>query len=154
MHIFHGKMENFLLFDNNSKFGTLVQITQPVELSTEKTIIQCGKTVAMLSLKREQIISIPKIIEPLEVLDSPGTPSTTNEPDVEGKSETESTKKKRVKTRKAQRKEITIDGQSQDLLDENLIETKIINKSKKIFKIIKNETVSNSENIGKKKGKK
>jgi hypothetical protein len=143
------------LFDNNSKFGTLVQITHPIELSPEKSIIQCGKTVAMLSIKRETIMNLPKVIEPLEVLDSPGTPSTTNEQDVEGKSETESTKKKRVKTRKAERKEITIDEQSQDLLNENLVETKIMNGSKKIFKIIKNNgAASNPEKISKKKGKK
>lgn len=46
MHAFI-KYENnqFVLFDNNSKFGTLVGIRKPLILDNEKKAIQIGRTV-------------------------------------------------------------------------------------------------------------
>jgi hypothetical protein len=51
------KYENgkFLIFDNKSKFGTLVQVKEPIEITQEKMVIQCGKTVVAFSLKSEKI---------------------------------------------------------------------------------------------------
>jgi hypothetical protein len=51
------KYENgkFLIFDNKSKFGTLVQVKEPIEITQEKMVIQCGKTVVAFSLKSEII---------------------------------------------------------------------------------------------------
>jgi len=80
------KEGKFLLFDNNSKFGTLVQIDQPIEISSEKTILQCGKTVIILSIKKEEEAMVP-VTETIgeEGLNSPQTPSTCNEQDAESK---------------------------------------------------------------------
>lgn len=51
------KYENgkFLIFDNKSKFGTLVQVKEPIEVTNEKMVIQCGKTVVAFSLKTEKV---------------------------------------------------------------------------------------------------
>ena len=51
------KYENgkFLIFDNKSKFGTLVQVKEPIEITQEKMVIQCGKTVVAFSLKSERV---------------------------------------------------------------------------------------------------
>jgi len=108
----------------------------------------------MLSVKKEPIMDLPKITEPLEIVNSPGTPSTSNEQDTDGKSENEKTKRKRGRPRRSERKEIKIDIQPQDEI-EALIETKILNKSKKIFKIVKDDqTVATPEKANKRKGRK
>jgi len=51
------KYENgrFLIFDNKSKFGTLVQVNEPIEVTNDKMVIQCGKTVVAFSLKTEKV---------------------------------------------------------------------------------------------------
>jgi ABC-type uncharacterized transport system ATPase subunit len=76
----------FFLFDNESKFGTLIQLKQPYELPKEKTIIQCGKTVVLVSHKLEEVEKIP---EPtLEIVEEIGTPSTLNDAENDTNNET------------------------------------------------------------------
>lgn len=163
----------FLLFDKNSKFGTLVQLNQPIEVSGEKTIIQCGKTVVILSIKREPLApaALPKVVEVMEILDSPGTPSTMNDPDGEQRqnmNENERPKRKRGRPRKAERKEYNIQTEVEQglLLDETplekqTLESKLMTRSKKIFKIIKpenthlvNADVADVVEVGRRKGRK
>lgn len=149
----------FLLFDNNSKFGTLVQIDQPIELSSEKTILQCGKTVIMLSIKKEDCIVMPKTVPMVEeIAESPETPSTINEQDQESKLQTgvgarKDRKKKDKRDRDNERRAFGLndeESKQSDSLDElGLIESeagmesKIMLNSKKIFKIIRED--SNTE---------
>jgi len=114
----------FLIFDKNSKFGTLVQVNQPIEISEDKTIIQCGKTVVILSLKKEPVLNIPKPVgEPMEILASPETSSTTNEAEGESKTQEESEKltRKREKGKRVQprRYNIQIRSEKSDLYDDN-----------------------------------
>jgi len=139
----------FLIFDKNSKFGTLVQVNQPIEISEDKTIIQCGKTVVILSLKKEPVLNIPKPVgEPMEILASPETSSTTNEAEGESKTQEESEKltRKREKGKRVQprRYNIQIRSETSDLYDDNgLTEVpesgKLLLQSKKIFKIIRRD---------------
>lgn len=161
----------FLLFDKNSKFGTLVQLNQPIEVSGEKTIIQCGKTVVILSIKKEPLAAtLPEVVEVMEIiLDSPGTPSTMNDPDGEQRqnsNENERPKRKRGRPKKAERKGYNIPEVDPSLLLEEAplgqetLESKLMTGSKKIFKIIKPEStkvvVADDEvaGAGKRKGRK
>ena len=41
----------FLIFDNSSKFGTLIHINQPFEVTSEKIAIQVGRSVLTLTAK-------------------------------------------------------------------------------------------------------
>ena len=41
----------FFIFDNTSKFGTLIHVNKPFPITTEKIAIQVGKTVLTLILK-------------------------------------------------------------------------------------------------------
>lgn len=41
----------FLIFDNSSKFGTLIHINQPFEITSEKVAIQVGRSVLTLTAK-------------------------------------------------------------------------------------------------------
>jgi len=41
----------FFLFDNNSKFGTLVLVQKQLELKKDTVFLQCGKTVVTLAVK-------------------------------------------------------------------------------------------------------
>ena len=43
--------DQFVIYDNNSKFGTLVLMKEPFTITTEKIGIQIGRTVISLSLK-------------------------------------------------------------------------------------------------------
>ena len=43
--------DQFVIYDNNSKFGTLVLMKEPFDISNEKIGIQIGRTVISLSLK-------------------------------------------------------------------------------------------------------
>jgi len=163
----------FLLFDNNSKFGTLVQMDESLEISNEKTILQCGKTVIILSLKKEDFSLLPEnsgLVE--EVMDSPHTPSTSNEQDAESKvngSGNEKEKKIKRKSKKAERKPYTIDleeskgdddldrGETVDGRDDSTT-SKLVADSKKIFKIVKSDTLQEKEsseinNTRKRKGR-
>ena len=45
----------FSIFDNNSKFGTLILIQKPVQIKAEKLAIQVGRTVISLCKKNLQI---------------------------------------------------------------------------------------------------
>jgi len=102
----------FILFDNNSKFGTLVQIDEPIEITPEKTILQCGKTVIILCLKKEEnVLAKPgdeganNALE--EEVEAPQTPSTANEQDNNDKlssSESKKVKKLENKEKKARRR--------------------------------------------------
>lgn len=150
----HYKDGKFLLFDNNSKFGTLVQVENPVEISPEKTILQCGKTVIILSLKKEEITPPPvNNIITEEVLDSPQTPSTTNEQDSELKvssTGSEPTKKSERRVKKAARRTyLQVEESKEDngdfyevgtQDDRSEVTTHLVPDSKKIFKIMKKET--------------
>lgn len=144
----------FLLFDNNSKFGTLVQIEQPIELSSEKTILQCGKTVVMLSIKKEDCIVVPKNINIVEeIVDSPQTPSTTNEQDTESKllaSGTKKEKKKEKRVREDERRAFGVETIEENKEDNDLYElntvvetqtftNNLVSNSKKIFKVVREE---------------
>lgn len=145
------------MFDKDSKFGTLVEVTQPLEVSSEKTIIQCGKTVIIVSLKREPIIAQPKQVEIMETVDYPGTPSTVNDGETEQKQSTMESKNKQ-KSRGRPKKDrqlyrIEAEPLNEDGFDSMLVESKILSQSKKIFKIIKPE-VSMTEDNEKKKGRK
>ena len=68
----------FYLFDNNSKFGTLVLLKEPLEIKSETVFLQCGKTVVTLGLKQVKTKSFQIAQEVLEMQDSIGTPSTIN----------------------------------------------------------------------------
>jgi len=95
----------FVLFDNNSKFGTLVQIDEPIEITPEKTILQCGKTVIILCLKKEEnVLAKPEDAEANNALEeeveAPQTPSTANEQDSNDKlSSSESKKAKKLENK-------------------------------------------------------
>ena len=41
----------FRILDNNSKFGTLVKLPEPIEVKEDKVGIQCGRTLITVSLK-------------------------------------------------------------------------------------------------------
>jgi len=45
------EQDKFVIYDNNSKFGTLVLMKDPYVISSEKIGIQIGRTVISLSLK-------------------------------------------------------------------------------------------------------
>lgn len=144
----------FLLFDNNSKFGTLVQIDQPIELSSEKTILQCGKTVIMLSIKKEDCIVMPKTVPMVEELaESPETPSTINEQDQESKLQSNGAAKK---DRRKDKRNIDNERRAFGLNDEESkqsespdelgsletqtkMDSMIVLNSKKIFKVIRED---------------
>lgn len=53
----------FLIFDNSSKFGTLIHINQPFEITSEKIAIQVGRSVLTLTAKSGNNSSIigPKL---------------------------------------------------------------------------------------------
>jgi len=144
------KNGKFLLFDNNSKFGTLVEINQPIEVQPNKTIIQCGKTVIIFSLKREDLITMPKVLDVVDVLNSPGTPSTINETEEQKQvsNDIEGPMRKRARPTKIRREEsILITDPANvpyiEILDDinggeiEAVENKILTQSKKIFKIIR-----------------
>jgi len=136
----------FMLFDNYSKFGTLVEVNQPIEISPEKTMIQCGKTVIIFSLKKENMTAKPTVTEPMEILNSPGTPSTINEAEEKQTQDCEVSTRKRGRGRKLRRE----DSSTQmipdnvpyiEILDDSqIIESKLLKQSKKIFKITKPDT--------------
>jgi len=150
----HYKDGKFLLFDNNSKFGTLVQVENPVEISPEKTILQCGKTVVILSLKKEEIITPP--VNPIiteEVLDSPQTPSTTNEQDSEVKvssTGSEPNQKSERRVKKAPRRTyLQVEESKEDNGDDfevgtqddrSEVTTHLVPGTKKIYKFVRRET--------------
>jgi len=140
----------FLLFDNNSKFGTLVEINQPLEVQPDKTIIQCGKTVIIFSLKREDLIAMPKLVDVVDVLNSPGTPSTINETEEQKVSnDIEGPLRKRGRPKKVRRNELVDPSGAPyiEILDDVqggevqvVEEDRILTQSKKIFKIIREDT--------------
>ena len=58
----HIKFENgqFVLVDNNSKFGTLVLLKKPHNVTTEKIAIQVGRTVVTFALKKNHpVVPVP-----------------------------------------------------------------------------------------------
>jgi pSer/pThr/pTyr-binding forkhead associated (FHA) protein len=164
----HYKDGKFLLFDNNSKFGTLVQVENPVEISPEKTILQCGKTVIIISLKKEEIIAPavnPTIAE--EVLDSPQTPSTTNEQDSEVKissTGSEPNKKSERRVKKASRRTYLQVEESKEDNEEDFevgtqddrseVTTHLVPDSKKIFKLVKKDMKRGIKESGRKRKEK
>lgn len=104
----------FMLFDNKSKFGTLVEVKKPLEISPEKTIIQIGKTVIVFSLKREKVTleeSIQTSIDAYHFFDGLkygpkqshvelndyGFETTTDEPKLESKLLSQSKKISKIK---------------------------------------------------------
>ena len=103
-----------MLFDNKSKFGTLVEVKKPLEISPEKTIIQIGKTVIVFSLKREKVTleeSIQTSIDAYHFFDGLkygpkqshvelndyGFETTTDEPKLESKLLSQSKKISKIK---------------------------------------------------------
>lgn len=50
--------DRFVIYDNNSKFGTLVLMKEPFAITSEKIGIQIGRTVISLSLKSNE--GLPK----------------------------------------------------------------------------------------------
>ena len=44
----------FSLFDKNSKFGTLVQLKEPLEVQKDKIGIQCGRTLITFTMREER----------------------------------------------------------------------------------------------------
>ena len=129
-----------------------MQLNHPIEVSADKTIIQCGKTVIILSLQREKPVvtttTAPKIVEPMEILESPGTPSTTNEYDVDAKqllNDSEKPKRKRGRSRRVEAPEFNtqVEESNNDsicdavLEEAQVLDSKLLTQSKKIFKIIR-----------------
>lgn len=58
------KFENnkFILTDNNSKFGTLLLLKEPLAFNEEKIAVQIGRTVLTLALKYIQVEqNLPKL---------------------------------------------------------------------------------------------
>ncbi|CAD8101626.1 unnamed protein product [Paramecium primaurelia] len=47
---------NFMILDNNSKFGTLVRLFQPYKIEQEKVALQVGRTVLTFIVKQQQSI--------------------------------------------------------------------------------------------------
>ena len=43
-----------MIFDNNSKFGTLIKIQDEIPITEAKTAVQIGRTVIICSLKSEK----------------------------------------------------------------------------------------------------
>lgn len=149
----------------------MVQIDQPIEISSEKTILQCGKTVIILSIKKEEDVTMTTNVRiGEEGLNSPQTPSTSNEQDADSKFTTsgiEKVKKGEKKARKNERKIRVRVEESKE--DEDLSEiitmnektesvTNLLKDSKKIFKVRKpDETVEKitlNEKRGRRKDKK
>lgn len=50
----------FHLIDNNSKFGTLVKLTDSCEIKSEKIALQVGRTVLTFVMKNRNDIKITK----------------------------------------------------------------------------------------------
>jgi len=146
----HYKDGKFLLFDNNSKFGTLVQVENPVEISPEKTILQCGKTVIILSVKKEEITPPPvNNIITEEVMDSPQTPSTTNEQESELKVSSIGSEPTRRVKKASRRTYLQVEEAKEDNEefyeigtqdDRSEVTTHLVPDSKKIFKIVRRQT--------------
>lgn len=57
----------FRLFDKNSKFGTLVEVRDPIELSMHKTVLQCGRTVVILQIIIKEVKSNLMQLESIEM---------------------------------------------------------------------------------------
>ena len=58
------KFENnqFLIFDNDSKFGTLIKLEKPYEVQTDKAAVQIGRTVFTFVLKNSKTSSKNNVI--------------------------------------------------------------------------------------------
>jgi pSer/pThr/pTyr-binding forkhead associated (FHA) protein len=54
------KNGKFLLYDNASKFGTLVRIPQKLSLSEDRCAIQVGRTVLVCSVKPLSLLKAKK----------------------------------------------------------------------------------------------
>ena len=161
------KYENgdFYLFDNNSKFGTLVLLNESLEIKKEMVFLQCGKTVVTLRLKEEKAKSLQIAQDVLETQDSIGTPSTiNNDNDVESSNsiaklenindakqqlEEVTIKKRKGRPRKNVKSIAIIDLNRDDIsilnIDEenkdNIKVNEIIKKSKKISKLPKKKSM-------------
>eukprot|EP00331_Platyophrya_macrostoma_P007568 CAMPEP_0176425466 /NCGR_PEP_ID=MMETSP0127-20121128/11403_1 /TAXON_ID=938130 /ORGANISM="Platyophrya macrostoma, Strain WH" /LENGTH=444 /DNA_ID=CAMNT_0017806627 /DNA_START=17 /DNA_END=1351 /DNA_ORIENTATION=+ len=55
---------NFVMIDNNSKFGTLVLLRNPHKVERKKIALQIGRTVLTFSLKQSSINNIPVFKSP------------------------------------------------------------------------------------------
>ena len=45
------KKREFVITDNNSKFGTLIKLVKPIPLTYDKVAVQIGRTVITLVIK-------------------------------------------------------------------------------------------------------
>jgi len=143
--------DDFYLFDNNSKFGTLVLVKDLLEIKKDTVFLQCGKTVVTVGLKTVKTKSPQICPETIEMQDGIGTPSTThNDNDVDNntKLDTETLQSTNLKKRRGRPKKhvipISLDKKMDELNisssgDISLLETMpneeiFISKTKKITK--------------------
>ena len=56
---------NFVIIDNNSKFGTLVLLRNTIGIEKKKVALQIGRTVLTFSLKHTSINNIPVFKNPM-----------------------------------------------------------------------------------------
>jgi len=54
----------FVVFDNNSKFGTLVMLRKDYEIERSKIALQIGRTVISFSLKQSSVNNVPVFKNP------------------------------------------------------------------------------------------
>jgi len=114
----------FHLFDNNSKFGTLVLLQEQLEIKKETVFLQCGKTVVTVSLKAMKTKSPQIYAENIEIQDTIGTPSTTHMEDIDSnKMETETSLPTTIKKRRGRPKKHVNPVQSSELKDSEEIKT-------------------------------
>ena len=72
----------FAVFDNNSKFGTLVLLRKDYKIERKKIALQVGRTVITFSLKQSSVNNVPifkhpALMEKLSKLDTPNSSDTS-----------------------------------------------------------------------------
>jgi len=55
----------FIVFDNNSKFGTLIMLRKDHEIERKKTALQVGRTVITFALKHSSVNNVPVFKNPM-----------------------------------------------------------------------------------------
>jgi len=55
----------FIVFDNNSKFGTLIMLRKDYEIERKKIALQVGRTVITFSLKHSSVNNVPVFKNPM-----------------------------------------------------------------------------------------
>lgn len=123
----------FYLFDKNSKFGTLVQLREPLEIHKEKIGIQSGRTLITFSVREEKARE-----EADELVESIARIAEIHKATPQSGKKSASQKKKTQSVKKSSKKKDSRDGGSEGTVDVDevapVVNKELHSRSKKISK--------------------